>query len=177
LEKAEQSLFDIFCRESRPFLNPVPLSEWDWLSVAQHHLLPTRLLDWSQNPLVALFFSVTENPESDGEWFALNAPKKIPKDVLSGSPFRILKPMKFYPNLVSPRIRAQEGLFVVCSDIGRELDADLRDDWSLERFIIPSSVKETIRYQLFRCGVHHSSLFPDLDGLAQRLKWQHSIAR
>jgi hypothetical protein len=173
-EKYERSLFDIFCREARAHLAGIPASDWEWLSIAQHHGLPTRLLDWTHNPLAALYFAVEANPADDGTFFALHSITQASK--LTSSPFELSKPIKFYPNLVTPRIRAQEGLFVVCSSLEESLDRALRPDWTLDRYRVPAAAKSRIRYELFRLGVHASSLFPDVDGLAARLRWQHAVS-
>ena len=174
-EKYERSVFDVFCREAHGQLPVSPANDWEWLSVGQHHGLPTRLLDWSYNPLVALYFSVESKSETDGEFFALWSTTKMSRNAHDRSPFDIKRPAKFYPKIVTPRLRSQEGLFVVCSDVDHPLDQSLRDDWKLERYVVPSSAKKTIRYELFRLGVHASSVFPDIDGLAARLKWQHTV--
>ena len=101
---------------------------------------------------------------------------KASERVRSGSPFAISRPVKFYPNVVTLRIRAQEGVFVVCAEVESPLDQVLPPDWRVERYLIPSAKKSDLRYELFRFGVHASSLFPGIDGLAARVKWQHTVS-
>ena len=63
----EQDLFDEFKRKSYGYLDRIPSNDWDWLFVAQHHGLPTRFMDWTTNPLVALYFAVRETKTDDDD--------------------------------------------------------------------------------------------------------------
>lgn len=175
-EKFEKSIFNLFKRQAYPLLKQQPSNDWEWLTLAQHHGLPTRLLDWTYNPFVACYFAVESSADSDGAIFALRATKRLPdKKVAAMSPFEIDKAYKYLPVHVVGRLVIQEGLFTVQPQIEVPLEDSLRSDWKLEKLIIPKESKRKIRYILYRQGIHRASLFPDLDGLAKHLEWQHTV--
>lgn len=68
-------------------LNPQMPQQYDrssWLTLMQHYGLPTRLLDWSESPLVALYFALSSQEDKDAAVWALN-PMKLNKKVEYGA--------------------------------------------------------------------------------------------
>ena len=167
----EVQLFNEFKRLASPFVDRSALTtDWDWLFVAQHHGLPTRLLDWTLNPLVAAYFACQPNGRSrrPGVLTAVEVNGVGLVDPI-GSPFEISAPGFVYPTAVAARISSQRGLFSVHPEPSK--------NWVLrgkrEQFEIPVTHKEFILSFLFGVGVDAAMVMADLDGLASNLHWRY----
>lgn len=159
----EKHYFEEFQRTAIPFLEHKIESPWDWLSVAQHHGLKTRLLDWSRNPLAATYFAVSRNKNTDSVLYILKL-GQIKRATFSEDPFSIMEDYIFYPNNLSRRIIAQDGLFTI-----HHSPFDDFKSTNLERVIIKRSIRLEILLTLRSYGVTEFSLFPDLNGLSKKL--------
>jgi len=66
----EQEILRLFKEQALLYLDFIPTTDWDWLAIGQQSGLPTRLLDWTANPLVACFFAVDEQSEENSVIYA-----------------------------------------------------------------------------------------------------------
>jgi len=169
---------------------PGPEQYAEWLFMMQHHRLPTRLLDWTESPLIASLFAVIADNEQDGCLWALSPyelnshqemgilpghglihPDTIP--VMFEIPFkeqefqdppynRIVAILTKESNI---RMLQQQSVFTLHG--GKDpLDQVTERDNFLRCFRIPLSAKNLVYKDLLRLGIRESSLFPDLDHLA-----------
>jgi len=161
-------------KEAVAFTKDIPGNEFECLAFAQHYGLATRLLDWSTNALVALYFAVESNPKEDGIVFALRpgAPIKLEgAKMLSIEEPKLLRVRPF-----DRRLAAQSGCFTYHPNPVEEFapkpySFDPKSNVSFVRLIIPKSSKSPLRYELADIGISRKFLFPDLDGLSSFLNW------
>lgn len=166
IEKEEKTILRLFKEQALPYLDFIPSSEWDWMAIAQHHGLPTRLLDWSRNPLVAAFFAVEKEHDGDSAVYAFRSNKYISTEKRK-KPFAETTVGRFIPRHVTRRITAQTGMFTIHPDPR----SDFRSDSRITCIIIKNNFRKLLKDMLYQYGIHRASLFPDLDGLSKHIEW------
>ena len=192
--KDEIPLLHQFKARAARFISSPPNTDIEWLFIMQHYATPTRLLDWSENALVALAFAIqyrnAEHTDKDAAVWCLD-PQKLNINVsfsaIKDEPIPNIceneelqtmfdSPRQEYPvAIIGPqntdRIIAQRGVFTLFPN---------KDSFSLEtvdnannfliKIVIPHTSINSISEDLYYLGITESSLFPELDSISKELK-------
>jgi hypothetical protein len=176
-----------------------PRDPWEWYFLMQHFGAPTRLLDWTDSALVALFFAINSyvpgrdavehdatvwvldpnwlNQLSIGERGVLSPDDARLHPYLPEQDTAIRKslPVAIDPPHISPRVAVQRSRFTVH---GRSRDAfaqlGKRRGARLVHVRIPASSIRSMRSDLATCGVTDSTIFPDLEHLGREISRYYS---
>lgn len=189
---AEAALIKRFMQNALPHVAGRPDNEWEWLFLMQHYRLPTRLLDWTESPLAALYFAIENSSVKRKDaalWcldpVALNqhaninfaSDLEIPAfahDELLDSylPSRIasettseLSPVAAIAVRNSPRIAAQLGTFTITHRTHTPIES-VGDSKHIWKMIIPQTAKSSILQELAHLRISRLTLFPELDSVA-----------
>lgn len=175
-------------------------SIWNWLSLAKHHGLPTRLLDWSYSPYVAMHFATANFNQFDDDGAIWCVDYQRTNELLPPPLQKILKNedanifttellnsvasnlpdfdalgadfvVFFEPPSLDERIVNQFALFSLPSSAKLSLEELLKRRESMyRRIIVPAELKWEVRDKLDQANITERVLFPGLDGLSQWLK-------
>lgn len=193
----EPGLNKRFRQNAFPFLDSVPRTEWEWLFLMQHYGVQTRLLDWSEHPLVALYFAVNDHARwnEDGRVWCL-LPKSYNStthhistptagDILcfdvdseledflpskiGAAGAKILPPIAAIASQQFHRIYAQHGVFTVFHRKLDPLDQQATPQ-SLKQLLIPANAKQRIMEELTVLKIDKLALFPSLSSVASKVR-------
>jgi hypothetical protein len=200
----EQKVTTRFGQRALPYLNRRLTDVWDSLFLMQHYGVPTRLLDWTENPLVSAYFALEDIKEHrtasaaiwmcdpikwnkaafkhisyDGAIFDETDPKisnHKPGTDVSGMPET---PVMMFGSYNSPRIVAQRGVFSLFGKSTQPMNSYYEASYFpvdvLQKLEIPQDKVESLRDSLFRKGITETVVYPEIFGLAGELRREHGF--
>lgn len=172
-----------------------PKSDFDWLILMQHYGVPTRLLDWTESPLVSLYFAVESESRGsrtkDGALWVLD-PGKLNENTNSMNDpyipafeendymadFETIKfdsrtsaglmPIAAIATRNNPRIQAQLGAFTISRS--KTSIEEVGDKSHVTKYIIPKDSKSDIAEELKLLGLGKFQIFPELSSIGEKIK-------
>lgn len=194
---SESTLIKRFKQSAAMLIQNTPNQSFDWLFLMQHYGVPTRLLDWSESPLVALYFAVedeADNKSTDAALWSLrpselnknaginNADEEffIPSfedmelsnysvETLSQNQRTQLRPLATIATRNNSRIQAQHGVFTIHHHERTPIEG-VGDSSHVIKYVIPSDSKPILLKQLSLLGFTKFLLFPELASIGHIIK-------
>lgn len=158
-----------------------------WLSLMQHYRLPTRLLDWTESPLIALYFALSEENDQPSAIWALSPTAfneaLFGQNVIFGEQNPQIQNLfldSFRPEINQTGVAAVQSPEIDIRNLVQLSQHTVHGDSNpieeiegnnnyLFKFEVPVGAKEGLKQSLYILGIREANLFPDLEHLAKEL--------
>ncbi|HUO33564.1 MAG TPA: FRG domain-containing protein [Candidatus Acidoferrum sp.] len=197
--EADDDIREDFIRRAPSLTDRKPETPWEWYFLMQHYGAPTRLLDWTEGALIALYFAVSDNHGyHDAAVWVLDpwwlngttmgfrevippgSPGLSKKDTKKYAPWlpdrfgsrglRPTLPIAIYPSYIDRRIVAQRSCFTIHGKTREGLDQMFGHNADhLSKITVPGYAVEDVKRELRIAGINDSTVFPDLGGLGRSI--------
>jgi hypothetical protein len=204
-QESAENLTNIFINKAKGYLpNSSVFSRWEWYHNMQHYGVPTRLLDWTEGYLIALFFAVRNlnmvstpciymiNPVflnfiSTGDAVIYftdqitrdNDDIKITEKYIYENHKDLPKfPIAIIPPYANERMTVQRSCFTIHGRI-KDGFSGIKKEYEAKKLLFKLRIKtksaNILKKELFNAGISEATLFPDLEGLARDFRYEYNM--
>ena len=191
---SEHSLMIKFRQSATMLIEGPTMNSFEWMFQMQHYGVPTRLLDWTESPLVALYFSVSSKEGKDASLWVMK-----PSELNKNANLQVKSEDGYLPSFMdqelenytieslrsndrvnllpvatiairnNPRIQAQLGTFTIHHHPRIPIEG-VGDSSHMLKLKIKQEYKDKMKKELQILGISQFQLFPELSSVGAILK-------